>query len=203
MNDLPYWTVLAHLLRPQGRKGEILADLLTDFPERFTRRGRLFLAEPRFQGPIEEARSVEITASWLPKGKNEGRIVFAVAGCSDIEQASLLAGLDLLTPREDRIRLPDDEVYISDLVGCDLFDGARHAGIIQDVRFPTSADGRKRLDVAPLLILRAPDGSEILVPFVKDFLKAVDLPQRRLMMNLPRGLLDVDIDAAEEDPSLA
>ena len=44
----PAWVVLAHLLRPQGRKGEVLAELFTDFPERFEDQRRVFLAAPGF-----------------------------------------------------------------------------------------------------------------------------------------------------------
>ena len=50
------WIVLAHLLRPQGRKGELLAELLTDFPERFKEQKRVFLAKPDFVGEAAEAR---------------------------------------------------------------------------------------------------------------------------------------------------
>lgn len=198
MSDSFSWTVLAHLLRPQGRKGEILADLLTDFPDHFTHRGQLFLASPGFSGPVGEARLVHVTASWLPKGKNEGRIVFQLADCSTIEQASTLAGLDLLTPNEDRIVLSEDESYISDLVGCDLFDGDQRVGIVKDVQFPTSTDGRIRLDAAPWLVVAVND-VEILIPFVKDFLVSLETPHRRIVMKLPNGLLDVGIETADSE----
>ena len=55
------WIVLAHLLRPQGRKGELLAELLTDFPERFEEQRRVFLATPNFAGEEAEARAAELS----------------------------------------------------------------------------------------------------------------------------------------------
>ena len=55
----PDWIVLAHLLRPQGRKGEVLAELFTDFPERFEKQTRVFLAASGFAGTEAEARAAK------------------------------------------------------------------------------------------------------------------------------------------------
>jgi len=62
----PTWIVLARLLRPQGSKGEVLAELLTDFPERFEDHKRVFLAAPGFAGEEAEAREALVVAFWLP-----------------------------------------------------------------------------------------------------------------------------------------
>ena len=187
------WTVLAHLLRPQGRKGEILADSLTDFPTELKDRQRLFLAKPGFSGAAGDARPVEVTSFWLPKGKNEGRIVLEIAGCNSIEEAERLAGLEVITPQEDRLPLSEDESYISDLVGCTVFDRGQLVGTVEDVQFATSPDGRRRLsDAAPLLEVLSPAGDDLLLPFVKVFLISVDLHGRRIEMELPEGLLELN-----------
>ena len=90
----PAWIVLAHLLRPQGRKGEVLAELFTDFPERFEEQRRVFLAAPGFDGDQAEARAVEVAAFWLPVGKNDGRVVLKFAGIDTISDAETVAGLE-------------------------------------------------------------------------------------------------------------
>src|SRR5258708_17042697 len=95
----PPWIVLAHLLRPQGRKGEVLAELFTDFPERFEDQKRVFLAAPGFDGEETEVRSAEVVAFWLPVGKNEGRVVLQVAGIDTISDAGSGARQDVLVPR--------------------------------------------------------------------------------------------------------
>ena len=74
MTEAPKWVVLAVVLRPQGRKGEVLAELLTDFPERFEGR-HVFLAAAGFDGPREKARAADVTGYWLPVGRNQGRVV--------------------------------------------------------------------------------------------------------------------------------
>jgi 16S rRNA processing protein RimM len=189
----PAWVVLAHLLRPQGRKGEVLAELFTDFPERFEDQRRVFLAAPGFDGGEAEARPAEVVAFWLPLGKNEGRVVLQFAGIDTISDAESIAGQDVLVPREERLRLDDDSVYVSELIGCTVYDGALPVGVVDDVQFAMTADGGRRLDdAAPLLAVRSPEGDEILIPFAKAFLVAVDTGAKRIEMTLPKGLLEVN-----------
>jgi 16S rRNA processing protein RimM len=186
------WVVLAEVLRPQGRKGEVLAELLSDFPERFKGR-RVFLAKDGFEGSRAEAREAEVTEYWLPVGKNQGRIVLKLAGVDSITDAEGVAGLEVLAPQEERPDLEDDANYISDLIGCTVFDRGAAVGTIDDVQFATTPDGLRRLEeTAPMLVVRSPEGDELLVPFAKDFVVAVDVEQKRVEMALPSGLLDVN-----------
>jgi 16S rRNA processing protein RimM len=189
----PAWIVLAHLLRPQGRKGEVLAELLTDFPERFEGQRRVFLAAPGFEGEESEARSAEVVAFWLPVGKNEGRVVLQFAGIDTISDAESIAGQDVLVPRGERVPLDDESIYVSELIGCAVYDGPVPVGVIEDVQFAMSADGARRLnDAAPLLAVRSSEGDEILIPYVKSFLVAVDAEAKRIDMALPQGLIEVN-----------
>lgn len=187
------WIVLAHLLRPQGRKGELLAELFTDFPERFREHRQVFLAPSGFDGGDEQARSAEVVSFWLPVGKNEGRIVLQFGGIDTITQAEGLAGLDVLVHGQDRMPLDEDSMYISELIGCTVYDGATATGVITDVQFPTTADGSRRLaEAAPLLEVASGEGDEILIPFAKAFIVSVDVEAKRVNMTLPIGLLDVN-----------
>jgi 16S rRNA processing protein RimM len=195
----PAWIVLAHLLRPQGRKGEVLAELFTDFPERFEELTRVYLAPSGFDGEESEARAMEVVAFWLPVGKNQGRVVLQLAGIETISDAEAVAGLDVLVPREERLPLEDDSVYISELIGCTVYDGPTAVGVVEDVQFATTADGARRLiDAAPLLEVKSPAGDEILIPFAKAFLVAVDTESKRIEMNLPEGLVEVNRSSGDE-----
>jgi 16S rRNA processing protein RimM len=205
MTQTSAWIVLAHLLRPQGRKGEMLAELFTDFPERFDDQKRVFLAAPGFAGEEAEARTAEVVAFWLPVGKNEGRVVLQFAGIDTISDAESIAGNDVLVPREERLPLDDESVYISELIGCTVYDGPLPVGVVEDVQFAMTADGGRRLeDAAPLLTLRSVEGDEVLIPFAKAFLVAVDTEAKRIDMTLPQGLIEVNrpvggSDANSED----
>src|SRR5208282_4759671 len=113
------WVWLARIRRPQGRKGEVFADILTDFPEKFAERRRLWLLAESASAPAP--RQVELQAHWLHKGG----IVLHFAGIDSISAAETLAGLIVAIPRADRAPLAEDEVYIADLIGCTLFDVAK------------------------------------------------------------------------------
>jgi 16S rRNA processing protein RimM len=189
----PAWITLAHLLRPQGRKGELLAELLTDFPERFSERTRVFLAMPGFSGPPSAAREIAVTNHWLPVGRNHGRIVLTLEGIDSISKAEELEGLDVLVPAQERIELEDDAEYIDDLIGCTVLDGDQPVGTVTGVEFPTTSDGARRLaEAAPLLTVEGPSGEEILIPYVQSFLISLDVAAKRIQMTLPDGLLDLN-----------
>ena len=193
MEESRNWIILAQLLRPQGRKGELLAELHTDFPQRFENNRRVFLAPPDFNGMPSEAREIEVTSHWLPVGKNQGRIVLKFIGIDSISEAEGIAGLGVLVPLKERMPLDGETNYVSDLIGCTVYDRINPVGVIADILFATTPDGLRRLDeTAPTLLLVSPEGDELLVPFAKDFLVAVDLKQRRVDMMLPVGLLDVN-----------
>ena len=192
------WVVLAQLLRPQGRKGEILAELLTDFPERFEDQKRVFLAPAGFSGPESAARVAEVASFWLPLGRNEGRIVLHLSGIDSINDAEPLSGLEVIVPATERRELEEDSSYISDLVGCTLIDLANEGtpvsvGMVTDVHFATTPDGNRRLsEAAPLLAVETPEGDEVLVPFVKAFIRSLNPEAKRIEMSLPPGLLEVN-----------
>jgi 16S rRNA processing protein RimM len=187
------WVVLAQLLRPQGRKGELLAELFTDFPEHFNERKQIFLAPSGFQGDAAQARSAEVISFWLPMGKNKGRIVLQLAGIDTITQAEGLTGLEVIVPAEERMPLDDDSEYISELVDCTVYDGSTVVGVITGIEFPVTPDGTRRLEeAAPLLEVTSQDGEEILIPFARDFVASVDTKAKRVNMALPQGLVDVN-----------
>jgi 16S rRNA processing protein RimM len=191
------WIALARIMRPQGRKGEVLAELLTDYElDTQFRAGRLVsLAKSGATQPPPSSEPLAIEEHWLPVGKNAGRIVLKLAGHDTISQAELLSGLQVMVPASELPSLEEDTYYVSDLVGCTLFNGDQPAGLVVDVQFAMSPDGKTRLpEAAPLLgiqLLNSPaDDDPILVPFVLAHLESVDLAAKRITMNLPEGLLD-------------
>jgi 16S rRNA processing protein RimM len=185
------WVLVAQLVRTQGRRGELLADLLTDFPERFAERKRLYLRKPAGEPAAPSVREVRLESHWLHKG----RIVLKFAGIDSISDAELLRGLDVAIPAVERAPLDDGSVYISDLIGChviDLRSNQRDAGEVVDVDRDTTA--------TPLLVVRAPgQKDEVLIPFAKAFLRKVDLDAKRIEMELPEGLLELNSPLTPEE----
>ena len=172
------WVWLARIRRTQGRKGEVFAEILTDFPEKFEERKRLWLIAAN-----DASREVELIAHWLHKGG----IVLHFAGVDSISAAELLAGMIVAIPSAERAALKDDETYISDLIGCVLVDlGAAlsvEVGVIEDVD--------RLAGPTPLLVVHGAKG-EVLVPFAKSYLRKIDLEGHRVEMELPLGLVDLN-----------
>jgi 16S rRNA processing protein RimM len=182
------WVLIAHIVRPQGRRGEVLADIFTDFPEHFAQRKRLFLRSPG-GGQVDAAREVKVESHWLHKG----RVVLKFSQVDSMSEAEELRGFDVVIPREERMPLAGDAVYVSDLLGVRVIDvsrgGWKDAGEITDVE-PEGAG-------PAMLVIRTPAGDELLIPFVRAYLRKVDLEGKRLEMDLPEGLLAVQASSPD------
>jgi 16S rRNA processing protein RimM len=187
------WVWLARIRRAQGRKGEVFADILTDFPEKFAERRRLWLLPGSSTSgagggaartaALAGPREVELANHWLHKGG----VVLHFAGVDSISDAEALAGLIVAIPRQERAALGEDEVYIADLIGCTLVDVAGGdpvmVGEIEEVD--------RSAGPVPLLVVQG-SGGEVLVPFAKSFLRRLDLEGKRVEMALPEGLIDLN-----------
>lgn len=186
---LQEWVWLARIRRPQGRKGEVFADILTDFSEKFAARRRLWLVAdpeaPRRKSNPAAPREVELQAHWLHKGG----IVLHFAQSDSISAAEALTGLIVAIPLAERAPLAGDEFYIGDLIGCTLFNVAGPAAIavghIEDV-------DRTAGSVALLAVRRPGSKEEILIPFAKSYLRTIDLAAKRVEMSLPEGLVSLN-----------
>jgi 16S rRNA processing protein RimM len=180
------WVWLARIKRTQGRKGEVFAEILTDFPEKFAERRQLWLLRDSTSGGGGGAapREVELVGHWLHKGG----VVLHFAGVASISAAEELAGMVVAIPRAERAALDEDGVYIGDLIGCTLVDvaGAEPVvvGEIEDV-------DRTAGPVA-LLVVKGRGTDEVLVPFAKSYLRKVDLDAKRVEMALPEGLAELN-----------
>ena len=174
------FVTVARVLRSQGRRGEVIAELLTDFPARFAERRRLFAVE------ASGRRELQLEAHWLHKG----RVVLKFRGVDSIEQAQALAGCELQIPREERAPLPQDATYVSDLIGCEALDRGHALGIIAEVQFGAGE--------APLLLVKSEAG-EHLIPFAAEYVEGVDLELRRVALRLPAGMLELDSPLSEEE----
>ena len=191
------FVTVARILRARGNKGEVAARLLTDFPDRLKEQREVFLA-----AGSSAPREVTLKSYWVDQN-HPGQCVFHFAGVSSIEDAEKLRGFDVQIPRERRAALPSGSYFVTDLIGCRVFElAARNAevasspcsvaevpsllGQVRDVYFP----GQNQPGT-PLLAVDTPQG-ELLVPLAEDICKRIDLPARRIEVLLPDGLRDLN-----------
>jgi len=167
--------------KTQGRRGEVAVELHSDIPDRFRVGLKLFaLAQDGSR------RALEVEELWPHKG----HLVLKFAGIDSISDAEVLIGCELQVPRSERAQLESGWNYVSDLVGCVVFDAGREIGKIEDVQFGTGE--------APLLVVVAGrDRYEI--PYAEAYLKGVDLEHKRIQMLLPDGMLELNAPLTAEE----
>jgi len=169
------------VLGPQGRRGEVAAELHTSFPERFAER-------KEFSGLAKDGsrRGLQLEEHWFHKGN----VILKFAGIDSISDAEQLAGMELQIPAEQRAQLEVGEAYVSDLVGCSVVVGGSVVGTVAGVQFGAGE--------APLLVVKQGE-AEFLMPYASQFLKKLDLAGRRIEMELPNGLLELQSPLSEEE----
>ena len=182
------FTVIARIVRPQGRHGEVLAEILTDFPEKFAERKQLWLADGGNSAP----RKHVLDNHWFHKG----RVVLKLAGIDSISDAETLNGQLVQIPSKARSPLEGGAIYVSDLVGSEVIDVARSPavkiGVVADVQQDGSA--------APILLVRASQNDEEYeIPFAQEYLIRFDGQKKLLEMKLPEGLLEVNSPLSSEE----
>jgi 16S rRNA processing protein RimM len=131
-------------------------------------------------------RELRVEGIWPHKGN----LILKFAGIDTISQAEAVAGCELQIPREQRGRLDPGWDYVSELVGCAVLDGQREIGQIQDVRFGAGE--------APLLVVAGEDAVHE-IPYAEAYLKSVDIGGKRIEMQLPEGLLQVNAPLTAEE----
>jgi len=188
MTEEAEFVTIARVAKTQGRHGEVAATLLTDFPELFEKRRKLFaLGDSKKERGAAEAvrRQLELDEHWFHKGM----VVLKFAGVDSMSDAEMLVGSEIQIPRSERAALGNDEFYVSDLIGCTASDSGREIGRIKDVQFGSGE--------APLLVIEGE--KEYLVPFAVAFIEKIALEQKRLEMKLPEGMLELDAPLSQEE----
>ncbi|HEY4842705.1 MAG TPA: ribosome maturation factor RimM [Terriglobales bacterium] len=180
------WVTLAVVIKTQGRRGEVAVELHTDVPGRFQRGMRLWAL-------LKDGERREVTVEDLWPHKSF--LVLKFEGIDTLSDAELLVRAELQLPLAERATPEPGWTYLSDLIGCTVFDGAREIGAIEDVQFGAGE--------APLLVVRNPEqksGAKLPyeIPFAEAFLEKLDLERKQVRMKLPEGLLDVNAPLARE-----
>lgn len=173
--------LVARVRHTQGRRGEVAAEILTDFPERFAAGAKFLLVKGT--GPASAAREYLVEEAWFHKGQ----VILKFAGVGSISEAELLRGYDVVIPSSERKELPSGTFYLGDLIGCRVMEGEREIGRVVDWE---DTGGGILLHVEPRDKQAA--GNEILIPFAGEICREVDVAGRVIHVRLPEGLLDLN-----------
>lgn len=167
--------VIARSVRTRGLKGEIVAQLLTDFPERFENVRKLTAVSPG-----GEHQSVELESYWF----HQDRIVLKFAGIDTVEAAKELVGLDFGVPEQERVTLPESHYYDWELEGCTVSTTAQ-----QDLGKVT---GVMRTGGVELLVVTNEEaGRDYLLPMAQSIICEINPSRKTIVVDPPEGLLDL------------
>ena len=131
-------------------------------------------------------RALKIEELWPHKGM----LVLKFEGIDSISDAETLIRSELQVPREERAELEAGWNYVSDLIGCTVFDGEREIGIVRHLTFGAGE--------APLLIVQA-GAKQHEIPYAEAYVKKLDLEGKQIWMQLPEGLLELDAPLTPEE----
>lgn len=162
------WVTVGIVLKPFGRRGEVKVRLETSFPERFSPKSRLYAWRPSPDGPAEKPFPLIVRSA----RDSSGTLLIGFEGVETIDQADDLRGAWLMVPREERMPTPQDEYYVSDLIGIDVYTlEGEHLGKLANV-IQTPAH-----DVYEV--------GKLLIPAVKAYVQNVDMVARRMTVRKP------------------
>ena len=178
---------LARLLRPHGIRGEIAAEILTDFPERLTKLREVWL----WDGSSEPNKAM-IERCWLSVARG-GQAVFKFAGAERIEDVEKLRGLEVQVPLSERMELPSGSYYISELVGCEVWERTAEGNGTDDPKDQTKLGVVSGVQESgtPVLEVETPVG-EVLIPLATEICRRIDVGARRIEVVMPEGLRELN-----------
>jgi 16S rRNA processing protein RimM len=165
--------LIARAVKTHGLKGEVVAELLTDFPERFEDLDEVVLVSPGGEqktGSLEDFRF------------QKDRVVLKLDGYDDIDAAKQLIGYEFAVPESDRVQLEADEFYDWELEGCTVKVGDQSIGQVRSVM---------RTGGAEILVVSDESGNERLVPLAASIVVAIDPVGKTILVDPPEGLFDL------------
>jgi 16S rRNA processing protein RimM len=170
----PSFIVIARIVRTRGNRGEVLADLYTDFPARFDS-----LADVWLEWPDGSRKIVKVENTW----EHKGRRVLKFEGIDSISSAERLPGAWLMVEFRNAVPLDEGTYFDHDLVGCTVNStGGEELGTVKEVI---------RITGNNQLLIMGKHG-EFMVPAVDGICREVSIERKRIVVDLPEGLIDLN-----------
>ena len=180
--DQPVFLAIGKLRRPHGVRGEIIMDILTDFPERLSCGSLLYIGETHQEIRLNSIR---------PNGTT---LLVSFAGYTTPETAGEFRNQIVFVPAADRPPLPDGEYYHHQLIGLRVVsDEGRDLGVLREI-LETGAND--------VFVVRPSMGSDILLPAIDPVILQVNLEQGEMLVHLLPGLVE-QVDEERDDEPLA
>ena len=170
----PDFIAIARIARTRGNRGEVLADLYTDFPDRFD-----LLEEAWLEFPDGRKQRVAIEDNW----EHKGRRVLKFEGIDSIDSAEKVKGCWVVIPSDQAVKLPEGTYFDHDLIGCAVSDiRGNRLGIVAEI---LHIAGNNQLVVKD-------SNREYLIPVAESICIKIDIKGKQIIVDPPEGLMDLD-----------
>lgn len=167
--------LVGRIARAHGNRGQVIVDPATDFPEERFKAGSV--VHIRCGGAAEPVTIESVRF-------HRGRPILGLAGIDTMDAAEALAGSELRISDDALQPLPAGSYYHHDLIGCSV-----QTPRGEPIGRVTSVEG----DAAgSRLVVETPQG-EVLIPMAEGIWQSVDLPARKIVVEPPEGLLDLNV----------
>lgn len=163
------WVTIALLGRTRGNRGELTAIPLSSKPERFADLQAVFLFGTGERFTVQE--------TWF----HGDTLIFKFEGIDSISDAERLSGAEVRVPMPERVALDEGEYFLDDLVGCEVVEHRTGVPIGRVTSFEEGGGGGGLLAIGDLLI-----------PFAKSICVEIDPAAKRIAVELPEGLKDLN-----------
>lgn len=161
-------------MNTHGVRGEVKVIPLTDDPQRFHDLEWIYLDR---QSALEKL--------WIERVKFFKKfVILKFKTVDDMNKAETLRGLYLKVDREHAVKLPEDTFFIADIIGCEVFEGEKKLGIVEDVLQTGSND---------VYVVKRENQKDILIPALKSVVKEVSVSDKRIEVVLPEGLMEDEV----------
>lgn len=164
----PTYLIVARIVAPFGVRGEVKAEIWTDFPDRLAKRKTVFLGHEDEDPRPYTVRSVRF---------HQGQVLFGFVGCDDRDTAERLRGLFVQIPTSEAAPLPEDTYFLYQIIGLDVQDTeGKHRGTVTAVMTTAGND----------VYVVEGEGGEILVPAIADVVLDIDLEHGRMTVDMTK-----------------
>ena len=195
------WLEIGKIVSPQGLQGKVKVSSLNNLGEILEQSGEFYLQHSQ-NSTLE---TIEILSSYQIPGKN--LYLITIAGIEDRNQAAALRGCKILIQESEIILASEDEYYISQLINLEVYhqETGENIGVVNSVFYAGNDLLEIKLHQQPTAVESSKSKSKkdkqkklkpvtVLIPFVKEIVPIVDLETRRIEIQPPEGLLDLNVN---------
>ncbi|MGI8734591.1 MAG: ribosome maturation factor RimM [Pyrinomonadaceae bacterium] len=167
--------IIARAVKTRGLKGALVAEVLTDFPERFSGISSLIAVSPG-----GERQVVELESYWF----HQDRVVLKLNGYDTIETARGFVDYQFAVPESEQVELAEGYFYDWQLEGClvETVGGGRVGQVSEVLRFGGGIE---------MLAVEGVEHQKCLIPMVESIVVEIDVANQRIRIDPPEGLLDL------------